>query len=217
MRADEFAYTEYLFHYWLGEKTMRLIIFLFGSVFSVAATAGVYKCTNETGKIVYKSHACSAGQNNVQIDIKTGVTKDLDLEKKEQKLKDEEEQAKLTEQQQEEQKLAEKQAKLKQEAKDESAKNQFLIKNNPLKYSAFAIPPYDPEQLPSLVKNFATRLPDIERFRRFAAEKALATNQCGRVEAVELNNKSTQDALVFLVDCSTAKKYYLTEQELKPQ
>ncbi|MEC4747607.1 DUF4124 domain-containing protein [Methylomicrobium sp. Wu6] len=199
---------------------MKIIIILFGSLCSLASltvTAGVYKCTDETGKVVYKSQACLAGQSNAQVDIKTGITKDLDQEKQQQLLKDQAEQAKLTEQEQQEQKIAEKQARLKQEAKDESAKNQFLIKNNPLQYSAFAIPPYDPEQLPALVKNFAARLPDIERFRRFAAGKALATNQCGRVESVELNNKSTQDALVFLVDCSTAKKYYLSEQELKPQ
>jgi hypothetical protein len=69
--------------------------------------------------------------------------------------------------------------------------------------------------LPPQVENFAARLPEIERFRRLAAEKALATDHCGRVEAVELNTKSTQDALVFLVDCSSGKKYYLTEQEIK--
>ncbi len=199
---------------------MKLNIILFGclcSLLPLAVPAGVYKCTDETGKVVYKSHACSVGQSNAQIDLKTGITKDLDKERKEQLQKIAAEQDKLTEQEQEAQKQAENQARLKQEAKDESAKNQFLIKNNPLKYSAFAIPPYDPEQLPDLVKSFVERLPDIERFRRFAAEKALATNQCGRVEAVELSNKSTQDALVFLVDCSTAKKYYLSEQELKPQ
>jgi hypothetical protein len=194
---------------------MKLIVILFGGLFSFAATASVYKCTDETGNIVYKASACSAGQRNVEIDIKTGIAKDLDQEKKEQKLKEEQEKAKLTAQEQEEKKLAEKQVKLRQEAKDESAKNQFLIKNNPVKYSVFAIPPYHPEQLPSLVNNFAPRLPEIERLRRFAAEKALASNQCGRVESVELNAKSTQDALVFLVDCSTGNKYYLTEQELK--
>jgi len=199
---------------------MKLSIILFGGLCSLAtlsATAGVYKCTDETGKIVYKAQACLGGQGNVQVDIKTGVTKDLNQERKQQELKEQEAQAKLTEQQQQEQKLAEKLAKLKQAAKDESAKNQFLIKNNPLKYSAFAIPPYDPEQLPALVQNFSARLPDIERFRRLAAEKALATNQCGRVEAAELNSKSTDDALVFLVDCSSAKKYYFSEQELKSE
>jgi hypothetical protein len=196
-------------------NTMKLIVILFGALFSLAASAGVYKCTDETGKIVYKANPCAMGQSNVEIDLKTGIKRDLDREKKEQQMKDEQEQAKLNAQEEEEKKQAEKQAKLKQEAKDESAKNQFLIKNNPLKYSAFAIPPYDPEQLPSLVKNFAARLPEIERLRRAAAEKALASGQCGRVESVELNGKSTQDALVFLVDCSTGKKFYLTEQEIK--
>lgn len=196
-------------------ERMKFVIFLFGGMFSFAATAGVYKCTDAAGRVVYKANLCAEGQSNVKIDIKSGVARDLDREEKEQQLKEEQEQDKLTAQEQEEKKLAEKQAKLKQEAKDESAKNQFVIRNNPLKYSVFAIPPYNPEQLPPQVENFAARLPEIERFRRLAAEKALATDHCGRVEAVELNTQSTQDALVFLVDCSSGKKYYLTEQEIK--
>jgi hypothetical protein len=161
---------------------MKILLLVFGSLFSIVATAdGVYKCTDASGRTYYKSSACYEGQSNVQIDVKTGVIKDLDAEKKEQRLKDEAEKAKFIEQQLEEQKLTEKKIKLKQEAKEESVKNQYLIKNNPLEYSVFAIPPYDPDKLPVLVKNFENRLPDIERFRRLSAEKALATDQCGRV------------------------------------
>jgi hypothetical protein len=50
--------------------------------------------------------------------------------------------------------------------------------------------------------------------RRQAAEKALATGQCERVEAAELNLKSSKAALVFLIDCSSGKHFYYTEQEL---
>jgi hypothetical protein len=114
----------------------------------------------------------------------------------------------------EEQELLQKQAAFKQSAMDESAKNQFLIKNNPQKFSAFAIPPYKFDDLTPLVKSYQSRLPDIERMRRLAAEKALATGQCGRVEAAELNPKSTKNALVILVDCSSAKKFYVSEQEM---
>lgn len=196
---------------------MKAMIVLFGSLCAFSAHAGVYKCTDETGKVVYKANACPSGQSNIKIDLKSGVSKNLTEEQKLEQLKQQEEQAKLTEQELEAKKQAEKIAQLKQEAKDESAKNQFLVKNNPLKYTAFAIPPYDPDNLPPLVGGFAERLPDIERMRRLAAEKALATNQCGRVESVELNIKSTREALVFLVDCSNAKKYYFSEQELKAQ
>jgi len=93
-------------------------------------------------------------------------------------------------------------------------KNQFLIKNSPDKYSAFAIPPYVYDQLPNLVKDYQHRLPDIERLRRESAEKALASNECGRVESVELNAKSNKVLLVFLVDCSTGKNFTFTEQQL---
>ena len=196
---------------------MKILLLLSCILISCTTMAEVYKCTDAHGKIVYSAHACSKGQSNMQINIKTGATRDLDAEKKIQQQLIEDEQVKLAEQAREEQKIAEKNAKLKQEAKDESAKNQFVIKNNPLQYSVFAIPPYEPDKLPLTVKNFENRLPDIERFRRLSAEKALSTGQCGRVEGVDLNGKSVESALVFLVDCSSAKRYYYTEQELNPQ
>jgi hypothetical protein len=57
-------------------------------------------------------------------------------------------------------------------------------------------------------------LPEIERLRRQAAEKALASDQCARVESVELNSKSTKDALMFLINCSNGTSFYFKEQEL---
>lgn len=187
---------------------------ILGIIFSAFANAGVYKCTDGYGKTVYRANPCAPGQGIIQINIKTGTTTDLTEEQKLSDLKDKEAQAKLEEEKLKQQQLEQKLAKIKQDAKDESAKNQFLIKNNPKTFSPFAIPPYKPDELPALVKNYQDRLPDIERMRRISAEKALASNQCGRVESVELNIKSTNEALVFLIDCSSAKKFYFTEQEL---
>ncbi len=193
---------------------MKFTLIILGFLFSACAHAGVYKCTDGSGKTVYRSNPCAPGQGNIQINIKTGTTTDLSDEKNRADLKDKEAQSKLEQEKLEQQKLEQRLAKIKQDAKDESAKNQFLIKNNPQKFSPFAIPPYNLDELPALVKTFQNRLPDIERLRRMGAEKALASSQCGRVESAELNIKSTHDALVFLIDCSSAKKFYFTEQEL---
>ncbi|MDD5580379.1 MAG: DUF4124 domain-containing protein [Methylobacter sp.] len=193
---------------------MRLILLILGSLFSAYAGAGVYKCTDVDGATAYRSKPCSEGRSNVEINIKTGSSTNLDEKKNQQASAQKEQQATLEQQKSEQEKLVQKEAQLKQQASNESAKNQFLIKNNPGKFSAFAIPPYAPEQLPALVKKYQTRLADIEQLRRYAAEKALATGQCSRVEATELNIKSTKEALVFLVDCSSAKHFYFTEQEL---
>jgi hypothetical protein len=186
---------------------MRITLLIFGSLFSVSAFAGVYKCTDVNGKTNYQSKPCALEHKTAQINIKTGITTEPDQEKKDL------EQQKQDEKLEQEQALK-KQTQLKQDAMDESAKNQFLIKNNPEKFSAFSIPPYVPDQLPDLIKNFQPRLPDIERFRRQAAEKALASGRCTRVEASELHNKSTKKTLVFSVDCSSGKNYQFTEQEL---
>ena len=129
-------------------------------------------------------------------------------------------QAAAQKKQQELQQQTEEQARLdgiarrKQLARAQSELTQALIKQNPALFSAYAIPPYDPEHLPAGIKPFEERLPDIEKFRRLAAQKALASGQCQRVEADELNAKTTKDQLVFLINCSSGTAYYFNESEL---
>ena len=193
---------------------MKFALFILGSLFSAYASAGVYKCTDANGKTTYSASPCVGNASNLQLNVKTGSSVNLDAVKAQQVVQEEQKKAVVEKQKQEQQEALQKQAKLKQDAVDESAKNQFLIKNNPQKFSPFAIPPYKPDSLPEFVKQFKDRLPEIERMRRQSAEKALASGQCNRVESVELNIKSTKSALVFLVDCSTAKRFYIAEQEL---
>jgi len=189
---------------------MRITLLILGSLFSACTFAGIYKCTDVNGKTDYQSKPCDLEQKTLQINVKTGSSTDgQDQEKQNQALAQKEQDEKLVQEQ-----LLKKQTQLKQAATSESAKNQFLIKNNPQKYSAFSIPPYDPDQLPELVKSFYAKLPDIERLRGQAAEKALASGLCTRVEASELHSKSTKNALVFSVSCSSGKSFYFTEQEL---
>lgn len=186
---------------------MRITLLLLGCLISVSAFAGIYKCTDVNGNTDYQAKPCDPEHKTVQINVKTGGPSEPDqgtlvLEQKKQDEKMEQEQ------------LQKKQTQLEQAATSESAKNQFLIKNNPEKFSAFSIPPYVSNELPDLVKNYQARLPEIERLRRLAAENALASKQCTRVEASELHSNSTKKALVFLVSCSTGKSFYFTEQEL---
>jgi Domain of unknown function (DUF4124) len=196
---------------------MKFTLLTLGLLVSMQLSAGVYKCTDANGNKIYRSKPCADGQNKVELNVKTGGSTDLNEEENQQAMTKQEQEAKEGQKKLEEQELLQKQAQLKQSSMDESAKNQFLIKNNPQKYSAFAIPPYKFDDLPPLVKIYQPRLPDIERMRRQAAERSLATGQCGRVESVELNQKSTKDALVMLVDCSSSKKFYVAEQELGTQ
>jgi len=189
---------------------MRITLLILGSLFSACTFAAIYKCTDVNGKTDYQFKPCDQKYKTVEINVKTGSSKDgLDQEKQKQALAQKEQEEKLEQEQ-----LLKKQNQQRQDAKSASAKNQFLIKNNPEKFSAFSIPPYDPDQLSELVKNFYARLPDIERLRGQAAEKALASGQCTRVEASELHSTSSKKALVFSVDCSSGKNFHFTEQEL---
>jgi len=191
-------------------ENMRITAFILVSLFSVSAFADIYKCTDVNGKTDYQSKPCGPEHKTAQINIKTGNANDDSDQEKQKKDVEQKKQDEKTEQEQ----LQKKQAQLKQEAMNESAKNQFLIKNNPEKFSAFSIPPYAPDQLPALVKSYQARLPDIERLRRTAAEKALASGSCTRVEASELHSKSTKKSLAFSVSCSSGKDFQFTEQEL---
>lgn len=172
--------------------------------------AGVYKCTDDQGNTSYQAAPCAQEKEALEINIKTGGLTDLSLEKQRQQ-----ENVELKKQQEAEQqaKIA-KEAKRVKDAAEQSALNQQLIKDNPIQYTAFAIPPYKPDSLSSLVKQYEARLPEIEKFRRIAAQKALATGECKRVEADELSVKSSRDKLVISIDCSTAKTFFFNEQEL---
>ncbi len=193
---------------------MKFTLLILGLLFSIPLSAGVYKCTDANGKKIYRAIPCAEGQSNLELNVKTGSATDLIAKEHQEVLSQQEQEAKEAQKKQEEDEKLQKLAQLKQSSLDETAKNQFLIKNNPDKFSAFAIPPYKYDDLPPFVKTFQNRLPDIERLRRQAAEKSLATGECGRVESVELSEKSTKDDLVILVDCSSAKKFYLPEKEL---
>lgn len=183
--------------------------------FHVCAANNVYKCIDSTGKKNYQSSPCAAGATNSTLNIKTGSSTDLDAQKKQQEMKEKAEQAKLEEQKLTKQQQIEKQERINKEAIAESETTQKLIKENPKTFSADAIHPYAPDKLSDLVKTYQDRLADIERLRRTAAEKALNSGECGRVEASELDGKSTKLLLTFLVNCSSGKAFYYTEQDLK--
>lgn len=193
---------------------MRFTLLILGSLFSAYASAGIYKCTDAIGNTKYRPTPCQAGNTNVEINLKTGSTTNLDEKNKQESLAKQEQQAALEKQKLDKEQLLKNQANLNREANEESVKSQLLIKNNPIQYSAYAIPPYLPGKLPDLVKTYQDRLPEIERLRRQAAEKALASGQCIRVESAELNSKSTKVALMFLINCSSGKPFYINEQEL---
>lgn len=179
-------------------------------LFSMSAQSAVFKCADEFGNIAYQAKPCADIVKAIEIDIKTGKETDLSQQ---QKIKDKqlavEEQEKRTKQLE-----LELEIKIKQNAAAESVINQQMIKNNPVQYSAYAIPPYVFDDLPAWIRAYQSRLPEIEKMRRVAASKALATGECVRVEAAQLAQKSNAQQLVYAVDCSSAKTFYFKETEL---
>ena len=192
-------------------KSIQSVVVVMGGLFfSSSIFAGVYKCSDGLGNTSYQANPCAEENTAVEINVKTGGATDLSIKEKKKEID-----AEFKKQQEDKnQKLIELEVKRKKDAAEQSALNQQLIKDNPIQYSAFAIPPYRSEKLPVLVKTYEMRLPEIEKFRRFAAKKALGTGECVRVESDELSVKSSSEQLVFSVDCSSAKTFYFNEKEL---
>jgi hypothetical protein len=175
----------------------------------------VYKCIDAKGNIDYQASLCPEGIGNIAINIKTGRVVNLDEEKKKLQLTEQQQSSIQESEKKSKQELEEQKERQKSAAIAESAKNQEFIKLHPDTFSPYALPPYEPENLTDLVKIHKGRLVEIEQFRRLAAEKALRSGDCSRVEASELDMKSTRTLLGFLVNCSSGKAFYITEQDLK--
>lgn len=195
---------------------MKYLLTILGILLPLQVSAGVYKCVDANGNKIYRSQPCTGSQSKAELNIKTGGAKDLDALDRQKQQSELEQKAQEEEKKHQQEQVAKQKEDFNRKVADENDKNQALVKSNPQKYSAYAIPPYLSDELPPLVKRFEDRLPDIQRMRREAAEKALATGECGRVESSELSSKSIEKSLVILVDCSSAKKFYLTERELAP-
>jgi len=197
---------------------MKLVYSMSGllvmALFSSHSFASVYKCTDKNGKTAYQSSPCAEEKTALKIDMKTGGSTNLTVRLKQQQEQQTKDIELKKQQEAEHQQQLAKEAKRIKDSIEQSAINQQLIKDNPIQYSAFAIPPYQHDKLSSLIKSFEARLPEIEKFRRLAAQKALATGNCKRVESDELSIKSQINQLVFSIDCSTAKNFQFNETEL---
>ncbi|GAB6140099.1 hypothetical protein JCM14076_08280 [Methylosoma difficile] len=196
---------------------MKVLFAIFACLLSAQASATVYKCVNAQGKTDYQSSPCSEDNSKkAQVNLTSGNAIDLDEEKRLAEQKEQQRKAQEEKDRAEQQRIALEYAQLKKDSEAESAKNQLLIKQNPGKFSAYAIPPYKLDNLTSLVKAFKNQLPEIEKLRGAAALKAIASAECGRAEDVELSERSKLDALVFLVNCSSGKTLYFNKQDLQP-
>ncbi|MDX8130349.1 DUF4124 domain-containing protein [Methylomonas sp. OY6] len=193
---------------------MKNLFFVFALCLSADSWAGVFKCTDASGHTNYQSSPCTVEHKAVQMNTKTGSSVDLNALERQQAAEAELKKQQSAQEQAEQQAKLDAIAKNKQDARVQSEMTQTLIKQNPMQFSAFAIPPYDPEKLPAQVKPFETRLPEVEKFRRLAAQKALASGECQRIETDELTGKSKPDQLNFLINCSSGKTFLFNEADL---
>jgi hypothetical protein len=79
----------------------------------------------------------------------------------------------------------------------------------------YALTPYTQDQYPKLFAAFGSRIDDVERLRRAAAEKAASSPTCDGVEIVELSlDRSSLSDLNFFVDCANTTRFRFSESEL---
>lgn len=193
---------------------MKLTLVLLCILFSSYSHARIYKCTDSDGKKSYQKKPCENINKAAEFNVNTGGSVAVPDKRKQERVLEQQkakEQARLDEIKRQKQEV--KQQRI-EATMEENKINLDIIKTNPKKFSAFAIPSYTLKNHPPLFDDFIERLPEIQRFRRWAAKKALFSGECDRVEASSLNLKSTQKTLVFLVECSNTKRFYFNETEL---
>ena len=152
---------------------MKLTLVLLSILFSSYSQARIYKCTDSDGKKSYQKSPCENINNAAEFNVNTGGSIAVPDKKKQElvlELQKVKEQARLDEIKRQEQEA--KQQRI-EATMEENKKNLEIVKANPKKFSAFAIPSYTLENHPPLFDDFIERLPDIQRYRRLAAKKAL--------------------------------------------
>lgn len=101
------------------------------------------------------------------------------------------------------------------EAKEAAAKAERERQEN---YAArireYAIDKYTPAQYPSLTAKYRSRLTEIEKLRRTAAERVIDSGKCDYVENVQLSDQSSLRSLKFFINCTNENLIYLTEADL---
>jgi hypothetical protein len=97
----------------------------------------------------------------------------------------------------------------------EPASPSQATKSHKAEISDYALSPYTAAQYPKLFAAFGSRINDVERLRRAAAEKAAASPTCDRVEIVELSQeRSSLSDLNYFVDCANTTRFRFSETEL---
>lgn len=83
------------------------------------------------------------------------------------------------------------------------------------KIGRYALLPYDAKNSPKLVRQFGSRLKEIEQLRRSIAEIAIDSGKCDFVESSDLSDRSSLQHLHFWVDCRNRERIRLDEFEIK--
>lgn len=194
---------------------MKLLIVLLGVIFSInAATAAVYRCADENGKIAYQNSPYQNLDAAAELNVTTGRHRDITAEIKQQEAQDEALMSEEQKREAEKLRIENEKTRLKAAGAEQSQINQEYLKNNKEKFSPYAFPPYQGKRYKDLIASYLERLPEIERMRRIAASQVLESGDCQRVEASDLNVYSHISLLRFIIDCRNGKRISFSEKEL---
>lgn len=88
--------------------------------------------------------------------------------------------------------------------------------NYKTRIESYALDPYTSDQYPKTVKKYRSRLKELEKMRRRAAEMSIDSDKCDTVEEVQVSDErsSLRDMHVW-VGCANKQRIYLSEKEIK--
>jgi hypothetical protein len=80
---------------------------------------------------------------------------------------------------------------------------------------SYALSPYTKKSYPKWVEEYKSRLQELEKMRRKAAEMALDSGKCDYVSGVDLSTQSSLNNIILFIDCKNKERIYLNESEIK--
>ena len=86
--------------------------------------------------------------------------------------------------------------------------------STPPKIDEYVLTPYTRASWPKTFDKYGDRMPQLERFRRLAAEAAARNSECDKVIASEISDQGTYSSMQFFVDCENMKRFRFSESEL---
>lgn len=78
----------------------------------------------------------------------------------------------------------------------------------------YVLTPYTRDSWPKTFEKYGDRMPELEKYRRLAAEATARNPECDKVISSDISDEGSYASMQFFVDCENMKRFRFSEAEL---